>query len=35
MQNGGNVNNYGLAIYDFETNEFKYSGKKINKKSIF
>ena len=27
--------NYGLALYNFDTNDFNYSGKKINDKSIF
>ena len=27
--------NYGLALYNFDTNEFNYYGKKINDKSIF
>jgi hypothetical protein len=26
---------YGLALYNFDTNDFNYSGKKINDKSIF
>ena len=32
---GGGKNNYGLAQYDFNTNDFNYSGKKISNKSIF
>jgi len=28
-------NNYGLALYNFDTNDFNYFGKKINSKSIF
>jgi len=34
-QIGGGKKDYGLALYDFSTNNFSYSGKNINKKSIF
>lgn len=30
-----NINNYGIAFYDFNKNEYIYSGNNINKKSIF
>jgi len=31
----GGGKDYGLALYNFDTNDFSYSGKKINNKSIF
>ena len=31
----GGGKDYGLALYNFDINDFSYSGKKINNKSIF